>query len=176
MQAAPPDTLTRPLTSGESHRPLGHLAALDDGDVLKVEVMTIADSAALVRASDRLPNGRYPWQIWLPLPEISNRMEDPRSDWDFFQQVLASIYYLPKSRHAYGARPFTLEFMDALTPSGARIEPVEEYIRRATDLSEDTPAHEDAPDNVETLFSTELSEVRLCMLELRWLHFRVKFS
>lgn len=174
--SCPPDILLqRPPTSGESHRPLGHLATLDDGDILKVEVMTIADSAALVRGSDRLPNGRYPWQIWLPLQEITQSMQDPESDWDFFQRVLASIHYLPQSRHAYGARPFTLEFMNALTPNGQHIEPLEEFIRRATTLPDDARDEPERDDN-DVLFSTQFSEVRMCMLELRWMHFRVRMD
>lgn len=188
MQAAPPDILTSPLTSGESHRPMGHLATLDDGDILAVEIIMFGPHrmAGAACENQRQRDGRFPWKIFLPLDAVKCIEGEARTDISFFQQVLASINMLPSSRHAHGCRPFSLEFIEALTPSRQHVEPVEAYIRNAMVMGDDeqyaamcndvsfdtTTAANNGLDDL--LTTTQPRDLELCMLELRWLRFRVR--
>lgn len=190
MQAAPPDILTQPLHTGGSHRPAGHLATLNNGDLLIVEIIIfeLHRIAGLACENQRPRGGRFPWKINLPLPCITSLEGEARTDIGFFQQVLASIQMLGNSHHARGCPPFSLEFIEALTPSRQHIEPVEDYARRAMDVGSDDDyaamCDDVAFDKAQSpklgldqlLTITQPRDLELCMLELRWLRFRVRMD
>lgn len=162
MQAAPTEVLTRrPLTSARTNV----FENLVDGEIFKVNIITIHDLAVLFRASDR--NRKINLSLELEQEQIDTA-------WLFFNHVLAQVFSMPRSHHAAQAHPFRFEFVEATTPAGEQVDPVNAYCRlMTTQLDDEHDRHELESD--QPIQDNDLGiQAKLCMTELRWLTFRVK--